>query len=99
MHLCASSSTPPVSRRYSLHLCVSVTRREALTLGLPPLPFWGEHRPFEWGWRAVGLCSPCLWWWGRLCRRRCAAGGCARAVLVSGRSLGGKHIIIVREVL
>jgi len=44
--------------------------------------FGGEHRPFEWGWRAVGLCSPCLWWWGRLCRRRCAAGGCARAVLV-----------------
>ena len=34
--------------------------------------------------RAVGLCSPCLRWWGRLCRRRCAAGGCARAVLVWG---------------
>jgi len=30
------------------------------------------------------LCSPCLWWWGRLCRRWCAAGGCARAVLVWG---------------
>jgi len=44
---------------------------------------------FEWGWRAVGLCSPCLWWWGRLCRRRCAAGGCARAVLVGEVSLGG----------
>jgi len=33
---------------------------------------------------AVVLCAPCLWWWGRLCRRRCAAGGCDRAVLVSG---------------
>jgi len=32
----------------------------------------------------VGLSSPCLWWWARLCRRRCAAGGCARAVLVWG---------------
>jgi len=31
--------------------------------------------------RAVELCSPCLWWGGKLCRR-CAAGGCARAVLV-----------------
>jgi len=20
---------------------------------------------FERGWRAVGLCSPCLWWWWR----------------------------------
>ena len=38
------------------------------------------------------LCWPCLWWWGRLCRRRCAAGGCARAVLVWEASLGGKHI-------
>ena len=49
-----------------------------------PIPpsFGGEHRPFEWGWRAVRLCSPCLWWWGRLCRRRCAARGCARAVLM-----------------
>jgi len=34
--------------------------------------------------RCVGLCPPCLWWCGRLCRRRCAAGGCARAVLVWG---------------
>jgi len=50
----------------------------------PGLSFGGEHRPFEWGWRAVGMCSPCLGWWGRLCRRRCAAGGCARAVLVWG---------------
>jgi len=26
-----------------------------------PGPFFGgEHRPFEWGKRAVGLCSPCL---------------------------------------
>jgi len=23
-------------------------------------------------------------WWGRLCRRLCAAGGCARAILVRG---------------
>jgi len=42
------------------------------------------RRETEWDWRAVGLCSPCLRWWGRLCRRRCAAGGCARAVLVWG---------------
>jgi len=41
-------------------------------------------RPFGWDWRAVGLCSPCLRWWGRLCRRQCAVGGCARAVLVWG---------------
>jgi len=25
-------------------------------------PFGGEHRPFEWGSRAVGLCPPFLWW-------------------------------------
>jgi len=34
--------------------------------------------------RAVGLCSPCLGMWGRLRRRRCAAGGCAHAVLAWG---------------
>jgi len=28
--------------------------------------FGSEHRPFEWGWRAVGLYPPpCLWWWRR----------------------------------
>jgi len=50
---------------------------------------------FEWGWCAVGLCSPCLWWLGRLCRRRCAAGGRARAVLEwagVGRCLSGVNI-------
>jgi len=26
----------------------------------PASSFRGEHRPFEWGSRAVGLCSPCL---------------------------------------
>jgi len=26
----------------------------------PGPSFGGEHRPFEWGKRAVGLCSPCL---------------------------------------
>jgi len=41
----------------------------------PGPSFGGGHRPFEWGWRAVVLCFPCLRWWGRLCRRRCAAGG------------------------
>jgi len=51
--------------------------------GLGP-PFGDEHRPFEWGWRAVRLCSPFLRWGGRLCRRWCAAVGCARAVLVWG---------------
>jgi len=50
----------------------------------PGPSFGGEHRPSEWGWRAVRLCSPCLWWWRRLCRRRFVAGGCARAVLVWG---------------
>jgi len=65
----------------------------ALTLGLGP-PFWGEHRPFEWAWRGVGLCSSCLWWWGRLC------GGGVPLVAVPALSwcgkvsLGGKHIII-----
>ena len=39
------------------------------------------HRPFEWGWRAVGLCSPCLRWRGRLCRRQCAAGGLCPCML------------------
>jgi len=53
--------------------------------------------PFEWGWRAVRLCSSCLWWWGRLCRR-CAAGGCARAVLVVGRCLSGVNIVGVCSV-
>jgi len=52
--------------------------------------------PFEWGWRAllwpVGLCFPCPWWRGRLCRRRCAAGGCARAVLVWGNCLPGYYM-------
>jgi len=33
---------------------------------------------------APRVSTPCLRWWGRLCRRRCAAGGCARAVLVWG---------------
>ena len=52
---------------------------------------------FEWGWRAVGLCSPSLRWWGRLCRRRCAAGGCARAILVWGGVSRGYTIIITSE--
>jgi len=47
------------------------------------------------GWHAVGLCFPCLRWWGRLCRRRCAAGGCARAVLVRGGVSRGYTIIII----
>ena len=54
----------------------SVSRTDAVRVS-----FGSEHRPFERGRRAVGLCSPCLWWWGRLCRRRCG-GGCARAALV-----------------
>jgi len=55
------------------------------------------HRPFEWGWRAVGVCSPCLRWWGRLCRRRCPAEGCARAVLMWGGVSRGYTIIIERR--
>jgi len=42
----------------------------------------------------VGLCVPCQRWWGWLCRRRCAAGGCARAVLVWGGVSRGYTIII-----
>jgi len=57
----------------------------------PGPSFGGEHRPFEWGWRAVGLCSPCCGGGGWLCQRRCAAGGCARAVLVWG-GLSGVYI-------
>jgi len=34
--------------------------------------------------------SPCLRWWGRLCRRRCATGGCARGPGV-GRCLSGVY--------
>jgi len=30
--------------------------------------------------------------WGRLCRRQCAAGGCARAVLVWGRCISGVYV-------
>jgi len=41
----------------------------------------------------VGLCSPCLRWRGRLCRRQCAAGGCARAVLMWGGVSRGYTII------
>ena len=63
-----------------------------------PRPSGREHRPFEWGWRAVGLCSPCLRWWGRLCRRRCAAGSCVRAVSALSWceevSLGGKQSLL-----
>jgi len=76
--------------------------RERIWAGVPSAHTWpgpsfgGEHRPFEWGWRAVGLCSPCLRWWGRLCRRQCAAGGCARAVLVwEGVSRGYTISIII----
>jgi len=42
----------------------------------------------------VGLCFPCLRWWGQLCRRRCAAGSCACAVLVWGGVARGYTIII-----
>ena len=56
-----------------------------ISAGPGPGPSFGsEHRPFEWGRHAVGLCFPCLWWWGLLCRRWCAARDCARAVLVWG---------------
>jgi len=34
----------------------------------PGPSFGGEHRPFEWGWCAVGLCFSCL---------RYSGGGCA----------------------
>jgi len=43
---------------------------------------------------ALWLCFTCLRWWGRLCRRRCAAGGCARAVLVWGGVSRGYTIIL-----
>ena len=44
--------------------------RERIWAGVPSAHTWpgpsfgGEHRPFEWGWRAVRLCFPCLRWWG-----------------------------------
>jgi len=53
--------------------------------------FGGEHRPFEWGWRAVGLRFPCLRWRGS------CAGGCVPLVAVPALcwvgkvSLGGEH--------
>jgi len=43
----------------------------------------------------VGLCFPCLGWWGRLCRRRCAAGGCAHAILMWGGVSRGYTTIII----
>ena len=39
----------------------------------------------------MGLCFPCLRWWGRLCRRRCAAGGWPVLSWCGEVSLGGKH--------
>jgi len=67
----------------------------------PGPPFGGEHRPFDWGWRAVGLCSPCLRWWGRLCRAAVRIKVRATSALSwcgGGGSLGGngKHVIISR---
>ena len=39
---------------------------------------------------AVGMCSPCLQWWGRLCWRRCALGGAVPVLSWCGEvSLGG----------
>ena len=58
---------------------------ETRACSCPRRPSLGsKHRPLESGWRAVGLCPPCMWWLGRLCRRQCAAGCCDRAVLVWG---------------
>jgi len=53
--------------------------------------FFGEPSPREWVWRAVGLCSPCLWWWGRqaavcrweLCPRCPGVGRCLSGVYIS----------------
>jgi len=70
------------------------TRANGPAFDLLPPNLTIYYRPFEWGWRAVGLCFPCLRWWGRLCRRRCAAGGCARAVLMWGGVSRGYTIII-----
>ena len=54
----------------------------------PGPSFGSEHRPLEWGWRSAGLCSPCLWWWGR----RCAVGGAVHVLSWCGEvSLGGTH--------
>ena len=47
------------------------------------------------------MCPPCLRWWGRLCRRRCAAGGCLCARVrcpdadAAGKCLSGVYTIII----
>jgi len=61
----------------------------------PGPSFASEHRPFEWGWRAVGLCSRCLG----------GGGGCAGGSVPLGAvtalswceevSLGGILVITV----
>jgi len=53
---------------YQVKARYQVRANPLLWTNQPAVPFGGEHSQFEWGWRAVGLCSPCLWWWGRLCR-------------------------------
>jgi len=56
---------------------------QALTLGVGPLSGVSIGR-----FSGVGALWDCvlrgLWWWERLCRQRCAAAGCVRAVLVWG---------------
>jgi len=56
----------------------------------PGPSFGGEHRPFEWGWRAVGL-FPVSVVVGAAVPAAVCRWGLARAFLMWGGSLGGKH--------
>jgi len=54
-------------------------------------PQGAEHRPFEWGWRAVGLCSLCLVVGAAVPAAVCRWGLCPRCPGV-GRCLSGVNI-------
>jgi len=84
---CALYDAPTTPLLYAIHHTILVM---AISCKRPSPRFGGEHKPFEWGWRTVRLCSPCLWGWGAavpaavmLCPRRPGV----------ERSLGGKQII------
>jgi len=47
------------------------------------------HRPFEWGWRAMGLCSPCLVAGAAVPAAVCRWGLCSRCDLVGGGVCSG----------
>jgi len=53
------SSAACGSATYASRAHMAHAARDAVTPRVS-LANYCEHRPFEWGWRAVGLCSPCL---------------------------------------